>query len=100
MDVASFFIATVITLGVLLLLRLFWQEILIIAYVLYVIAVILFISLISTLLWIIFVSANSQGWGWLFLYFNIAYTGILVVYALIINDIFYMAVDMVKRLFK
>jgi hypothetical protein len=100
MDVATFFIATVITLGVLLLLRLFWQEILIIAYVLYVIGMILFISLISTLLWIIFVSANSQGWGWLFLYFNIAYTGILVVYGLIISDIFYLAVHAVKRLFK
>jgi len=100
MDTVTFFIITSITLGVLLLLRIFWQEILIIAYVLYVIGMILFISLISTLLWIIFVSAKSQGWGWLFLYFNIAYTGILVVYALIFNDIFYMAVDMIKRLFK
>lgn len=100
MDTTTFIIATAITLGIIVLIRLFWQEILIIAYVLYVIGMILFISFISTLLWIIFVSANSQGWGWLFLYFNIAYSGILVVYAFIINDIFYMAVDMVKRLFK
>lgn len=100
MDISTFFIATAITLGIIVLIRLFWQEILIVACVLYVIGMILFISLISTLLWIIFIRGNAQGWGLLFLYFNIAYTGILVLYAMIIYDIFYVAVDTVKKLFK
>ena len=100
MDSTTFIIAVLITLGVFVFVRMFWQEILIIGYVLYIIGMILFISLISTLLWVIFISANSQGWGWMFLYFNIAYTGLLVLYALIINDIFHMALDFVKKIFK
>jgi len=100
MDSSTFIIAVLITVGVLLFVRMFWQEILIIGYVLYIIGMILFISLMSTLLWVIFISANSQGWGLMFLYFNIAYTGLLVLYTLIINDIFHMAVDFVKKIFK
>jgi hypothetical protein len=100
MDSATFIIALLITLGVLVFVRMFWQEILIIGYVLYLIGTILFISLMSTLLWVIFISANSQGWGWMFLYFNIAYTGLLVLYVLIINDIFQMAVNILMGSFK
>jgi hypothetical protein len=100
MDSTTFTIAVLITLGILVFVRMFWKEILIIGYVLYIIGTILFISLISTLLWVIFISANSQGWGWMFFYFNIAFTGLLVLYALIINDIFHMAVDYVKKIFK
>jgi hypothetical protein len=100
MDSTTFILAILITLGVLVFFRMFWQELLIIGYVLYIIGTILFISLISTLLWVILISANSQGWGWMFFYFNIAFTGLLVLYALIINDIFHITMDFVKKIFK
>lgn len=100
MTPSTFLWATLITLAVFVILRLFWKAVLIVGFIVYVIVRLLFYSFVSTLLWIIFVTQSSQGWGWLFSYFFIFYSAIVGIYAIIAMDIFQMIVDGVRGFIK
>jgi hypothetical protein len=99
MGLGSFLLAIVITLGVLFLIRVFWVELFIIYTILQILFYISLLSFISTAIWLIIFQDNSAGWGWIFAYCCIAYTGIIVVYIMIVSDIFDMLVDLVKGIF-
>ncbi len=96
MGLGSFLLATVITLGVLFLIRMFWVELLIIYTILRILFYITVLSIISTVIWLLIFQDNYEGWGWIFTYCCIAYTGMIVVYIMIVSDIFDMVVDWVK----
>lgn len=82
-----------LTATVLILIRAFWMEIAIFIFALYIIGEIVLISLGSAILWAIFVTHSAAGWGWSFLYFIIAYSMVLLVYYMIVKDIFGMIGD-------
>jgi hypothetical protein len=96
----GFCVATLITIMILVIVRAFWEEILIISLACKAIGYLIFYSFISALLWAGFISQSAVGWGWLWLYFFIAYSGMVVVYCLIVMDIFDYAIDFMKSLFK
>ena len=99
MGLGSFLLATVITLGVLFLIRVFWVELIIIYTILRILFYILLLSIMSTVIWLVIFQDSSSGWGWIFAYCCIAYTGIIVVYSMIVSDIFNMVVDWVRGIF-
>ena len=99
MGLGSFLLATVITLGALFLIRVFWVELFIIYTILRILFYILLLSIMSTVIWLVIFQDNSEGWGWIFAYCCIAYTGIIVVYIMIVSDIFDMIVDWVRGIF-
>ena len=100
MTFLTFLVAIIITILVLLFIRLFWKQLAVIGYSIYVIGHLSLWSLISAILWVAFVTQSEEGWGWTWLYFFLTYAGILLVYALIILDIFDMAVAWIKSLLK
>jgi uncharacterized metal-binding protein len=99
MGLGSFLLATVITLGVLFLIRVFWVELFIIYTILQILFYISVLSIISTVIWLLIFQDNSAGWGWIFAYCCTAYTGMIVVYGMIASDFFEMVVDWVRGIF-
>lgn len=99
MGLGSFLLATVITLGLLFLIRVFWVDLFIIYTILRILFYISVLSIISTVIWLLIFQDNSEGWGWIFAYCCIAYTGMIVVYGMIASDIFEMVVDWVRGIF-
>jgi hypothetical protein len=99
MGFGSFLLATAITLGVLFLIRVFWVELFIIYTILRILFYILLLSIMSTVIWLVIFQDSSSGWGWIFAYWCIAYTGIIVVYIMIVSDIFDMVVAWVRGVF-
>ena len=85
---------------VLILVRSFWIEIAVLFFALYIIGELTLIALTSAILWAVFVTGSAVGWGWTFLYFLIAYSMLLLVYYMIIKDIFSMIGDAIISFFK
>jgi hypothetical protein len=100
MTLKSFLIALVVTSFVLIFIRIFWKQIVILGFIIYLVGHLTLWSLVSTILWSVFYSGNLQGWGWTWLYFFLTYTGILIVYALIILDVLDMVIAWIKSLIK
>ena len=100
MTLFQFFIALGITAILLFLIRAFWKEIVIIGVALYTLGQLLFWSLISAILWAAFINSNTDGWMLLWLYFFLLYCGILIVYFLIVIDIFHLASNLIKSIIK
>lgn len=100
MTIGTFLIATTVTAVVLIAVRLFWEVILLIGAILYIAGHLAVYSFISALLWVVIVSQTTQGWGWVWLYFFLAYGGIVGVYALIAMDIFERAADGLRNFIK
>lgn len=84
----------------LILVRSFWMEIAVFIFALYIIGEIIVIALASAILWAVFVTGSAVGWAWTFLYFLIAYSMLLVVYYMIIKDIFNMIGDAIISFLK
>jgi hypothetical protein len=99
MTLFQFFIALGITAILLFLIRAFWKEIVIIGMVLYAIGQLLLWSLISAILWAAFISSSTDGWILLWLYFLLLFSGILITYALIAVDIFYIIRNFIRSFF-
>jgi hypothetical protein len=93
MSIETFCIAIGITFAVLLLVRVFWKPLALIALTLYVIGHLAFWSFLSAFLWALFFNQNTEGWALLWLYFFLTYTGIFIVYVLITADIISMALE-------
>jgi hypothetical protein len=100
MTFGTFLISILITISILVFIRIFWKQLAVIAYSIYVIGHLSLWSLVSAILWAAFVTQSEEGWGWTWLYFFLTYGGLLLVYALIILDIFDMAVAWIKSLLK
>ena len=100
MTFGTFLIAILITISILVFIRLFWKQLAVIAYSIYVIGHLSLWSLVSAILWAAFVTQSEQGWAWTWLYFFLTYAGIILVYALIILDIFDIVVTWIKSLIK
>ncbi len=100
MTLFQFFITLGVTAIFLFMIRAFWKEIVIIGMVLYAIGQLLLWSLISAILWTAFISSSTDGWILLWLYFFLLYCGILIVYFLIVIDIFHLASNLIKSIIK
>lgn len=85
---------------VLLFIRAFWKELAVLGFIVYVLGQVIFISFMSTLLWAVFVTKSAAGWGWTFLFFNLAYIMILIVYAMIVNELFGIIGDAIVKFFR
>ena len=89
---------------VLFIVKTFWKELAVLGFLLYLLGQIVFISFMSTLVWAVFITKSAAGWGWTFLFFTIAYTAVLVVYAMIVNEVFGMIgnaiASFIKRIIK
>lgn len=84
----------------LVIIRAFWVELTIIVVTLYVIGQLLLISLASAILWAVFITGSAAGWGWTFLFFFLSYCMIVVVYYMIVKDIFGMIGDALTSFFR
>jgi hypothetical protein len=96
----SFLYCVIVTILVLLLIRLFWKQLLIIGTILYYTGTLVVIAFTSAILWAIFVAGSSKGWGWTFLYFFLTYSGIAIVGGLIISDAFNIILNTITKFFK
>ena len=99
MTLFQFFIALGITAILLFLIRAFWKEIVIIGVALYTLSQLLFWSLLSAILWSAFINSSTDGWMLLWLYFFLLFSGILITYALIAVDIFYIIRNYIRSFF-
>ena len=100
MTITTFFIATGITLLIAFIIRLFWLQILIVGYTLYIVGMLGFYSLISALIWAAIFSDNYEGFYLLWLYVFILFSVMAIVYVIIVFDIAYMAIDFIRKIFK
>ena len=100
MTVTTFFIATGITLLIAFIIRLFWLQILIVGYTLYIVGMLGFYSLITALIWGAIFSDNYEGFYLLWLYVFILFSVMAIVYVIIVFDIAYMAIDFIRKIFK
>ncbi len=100
MNAGSFFITITITAAILLFIRLFWRQIVIIGLIIYYICVLAILSLLSAIIWASFISETTEGWHWLWLYFFMTYLGIILVYALILTDFIEISLNWIKNLFE
>jgi hypothetical protein len=65
MGLGSFLLATVTTLGVLFLIRVFWVKLFIIYTILRILFYISILSITTTVFWLVIFQDNSAGWGWI-----------------------------------
>lgn len=86
MTLTTFLTASVITVVVLIIVRLFWTYIFLVTVLLDLALKIIWWAFLTTLAWAGFITKSSDGWGWTFLYFVILYTGIFVVAYGILTD--------------
>ena len=100
MTATTFFIATGITLLIAFIIRLFWLQILIVGYTLYLLGMLGFYSLITALIWAAIFSDNYEWFYLLWLYIFILFAVIVFVYVIIVFDIAYMAIDFIRKIFK
>lgn len=99
MSAVQFVYFSFFTILFLVFVRLFWKEILIIGYVLYVLGMVALLSLVMAVFWSVFINQTSDGWLWIWAYCFLAIFSIGVVYVLIVLDIYYLAVDWIKSVF-
>jgi hypothetical protein len=100
MSITTFFILLISTLLIGLIIRIFWVQILLIGYTIYVLGLLTFYSLIAAIFWAVFVNNSSNGFGLLWLYIFILFVTIIIVYALIVFDLAEMAIDFVRKILK
>jgi len=100
MTVLQFFTATIITSLVLIIVKLFWKQIVIVASILYVLGHLVFWSFLVAVLWAAFVSQTSQGWPLLWVYFFLLFSGIAIVYAFIVIDAFDVILEWIRLFIK
>jgi hypothetical protein len=100
MATSTFFVLSIVTIILALLIRLFWLEILVIGYVLYILGSLVFYSLILAIIWAVVVTGSSQGFGLLWLYVFLLLCSVVIVYALIVLDIANAAIDFFRKVFK
>jgi len=100
MTVFQFLTAMIVTGLVLIIVKLFWKQIVIVASILYILGHLIFWSFLVAVLWAAFVSQTSQGWPLLWVYFFLLFSGVAIVYALIVIDAFDLVVDWFRLLIK
>jgi hypothetical protein len=99
MAISTFFMLLIGTIILALLVRMFWVEILVIGYALYIFGSLFFYSLIVAIIWAVVVTGSSEGFGLLWLYVFLLFATILTVYVLIVCDIAEMLIDFFRRKF-
>ena len=99
MAFSTFFMLLIGTIILALLVRMFWVEILVIGYTLYILGSLIFYSLIVAIIWAVVVTGSSEGFGLLWLYVFLLFATILTVYVLIVCDIAEMVIDFFRRKF-
>ncbi len=99
MAISTFFMLLIGTIILALLVRMFWVEILVIGYTLYILGSLIFYSLIVAIIWAVVVTGSSEGFGLLWLYVFLLFATILTVYVLIVCDIAEMIIDFFRRKF-
>jgi hypothetical protein len=99
MAISTFFMLLIGTIILALLVRMFWVEILVIGYALYILGSLIFYSLIVAIIWAVVVTGSSEGFGLLWLYVFLLFATILTVYILIVCDIAEMVIDFFRRKF-
>ena len=99
MAISTFFMLLIGTIILALLVRMFWVEILVIGYTLYILGSLIFYSLIVAIIWAVVVTGSSEGFGLLWLYVFLLFATILIVYVLIVCDIAEMVIDFFRRKF-
>ena len=97
MAISTFFMLLIGTIILALLVRMFWVEILVIGYTLYILGSLIFYSLIVAIIWAVVVTGSSEGFGLLWLYVFLLFATILTVYVLIVCDIAEMIIDFFRR---
>ena len=97
MAISTFFMLLISTIILALLVRMFWVEILVIGYTLYILGSLIFYSLIVAIIWAVVVTGSSEGFGLLWLYVFLLFATILTVYVLIVCDIAEMIIDFFRR---
>ena len=85
---------------VLLFIRIFWKQIVFIGTVLYILGHLIFWSFLVAVLWAAFVSQTSQGWPLLWVYFFLLFSGIAIVYALIVINAFDVVLEWIRLFIK
>ena len=100
MTLLQFFTTSVISAIVLLFIRVFWKQIVFIGTVLNILGHLIFWSFLVAVLWAAFISQTDQGWLLLWLYFFLLFSGIILIYALIVIDAFDIAIDWIKLFIK
>lgn len=66
----------------------FWEVLIVVGVVLYAIGHLIWWSFLSSVLWMIFISHTTEGWGWLWLTFFSVYGFIIAAYATIATRVF------------
>ena len=99
MAISTFFMLLIGTIILALLVRMFWVEILVVGYALYILGSLIFYSLIVAIIWAVLVTGSSEGFGLLWLYVFLLFATILTVYVLIVCDIAEMVIDFFRRKF-
>lgn len=99
MAISTFFMLLIGTIILAVLVRMFWVEILVIGYALYILGSLIFYSLIVAIIWAVVVTGSSEGFGLLWLYVFLLFATILTVYILIVCDIAEMVIDFFRRKF-
>ena len=97
MAISTFFMLLISKIILALLVRMFWVEILVIGYTLYILGSLIFYSLIVAIIWAVVVTGSSEGFGLLWLYVFLLFATILTVYVLIVCDIAEMIIDFFRR---
>jgi hypothetical protein len=100
MTFSTFIFYTFITAIVLIFIRYFWKQILIIGTILYILGQLIFWSFIVALFWAAFINQSIDGWGWIWFYCFLSFIGIGLVYGLIIMDTYSIAVDWIRSVLK
>lgn len=95
----TFFIASIVTVLVLLFIRKFWYQLLVIYGALLIIRDLLYTTTISALLWAMFVTGSLEGFGWTFAYFFVLYAGILVTLWFIAVEAYHIVIDLLRGFF-
>lgn len=78
----------------------FWEVLIVAGIVLYVIGNLIWWSFLSTMLWIIFISHTTEGWGWLWLTFLSIYGFIIAAYATVASNLIKVVGDYIFRRLK
>lgn len=99
MAFSTFFFLSIATVILALLIRMFWLEILLVGYLLYVLGYLIFYSLIIAIIWAAFVTESSQGFILLWLYIFLLFAIILTVYVLIVCDVVEIVIEFFKKIF-
>jgi hypothetical protein len=100
MTYTQFLLAILITGVILIIVRLFWKQLLIIYYTIYILGSLTILSLAFAIGWVLFFGDSYDGFKWLWLYFFLALAGLYTVYALVVIDALYIVTDWIKSFFK